>query len=166
MSRHGYIDDDDDPLATGRWRGQVKSAIRGKRGQAFLRELAAAMDAMPEKILIAEELINDEGDCCTIGVVCKARGVDVSKIDYEDPEQVAAAVGIAHQLAAEIEYYNDERGARYEKVAIEVPPDAPAWQDRWKWERIEETPAERWQRMRKWIDSKLIPSAQPEGTDR
>lgn len=54
MSRSGYTDDDDDPLATGRWRAQVRSAIRGKRGQAFLRELIAALDAMPEKALITE----------------------------------------------------------------------------------------------------------------
>jgi hypothetical protein len=45
MSRSGYSDDLD-PLALGRWRGRVASAMRGKRGQAFLREMLAAMDAM------------------------------------------------------------------------------------------------------------------------
>ena len=41
MSRSGYCDDygDDDPLALGRYRAQVNSAIRGKRGQALLRRL-------------------------------------------------------------------------------------------------------------------------------
>jgi hypothetical protein len=39
-----------------RWQGVVKSAIRGKKGQAFLKELLSALDAMPEKKLIAEEL--------------------------------------------------------------------------------------------------------------
>ncbi len=132
MSRSGYSDDCEieDYLAYGRHRGRVASAIRGKRGQSFLRELAASMDAMPEKILIANELVNDNGDCCTIGVVCKARGVDVSKIDYEEPEQVGAAVGIAKQMVAEIEYEND---------------------DYWRGE----TPAERWQRMRKWVESQI-----------
>ena len=61
MSRSGYVDCDD-PLAAGRWSAQVKSAMRGKRGQAFLRELASAMDAMPVKELIADELINSEGE--------------------------------------------------------------------------------------------------------
>lgn len=134
MSRSGYHDDLD-PLDLGRWRGQVKSAIRGKRGQAFLKELAAAMDAMPEKVLIASELIDDDGDCCTIGVVCKSRGIDVSKIDYEEPEQVGAAVGIARQMAAEIEYENDE--ACYST----------------------ETPQDKWLRMRRWVESKIV---QPE----
>ncbi len=137
MSRSGYVDDCDDQLAIGRWRGTVKSAIRGKRGQAFLRELADAMDAMPEKVLIADELINAEGDCCTIGVVCKARGIDVSNIDLEETEQVGAAVGIARQMVAEIEYENDECGA---------------------WGHPE-TPAERWQRMRKWVDSRIVKTA-------
>lgn len=133
MSRSGYVDDIDDPLQLGRWRGQVKSAIRGKRGQTFLRELAAAMDAMPEKILISEELINEDGDCCTIGVICKTRGIDVDQIDYNEPDQVGAAVGIARQMAAEIEYYNDE----------------------WS---TNETPSERWQRMRTWVASQIVPS--------
>lgn len=132
MSRHGYIDDDDDCLALGRYRAQVASAIRGKRGQSFLRELAEAMDAMPVKELIENELIDDEGNCCAIGVVCKSRGLDVSTVDYEEPEQVGSLVGIARQMAAEIEFENDEGGWR-------------------------ETPEKRWTRMRKWVETKLRP---------
>jgi len=154
MSRSGYVDDCDDPLALGRWRAQVKSAIRGKRGQTFLRELAAAMDAMPIKELIAEELIDDEGHCCTIGVVCKARGLDVSKIDYECPENVGEAVGIARQLAAEIAYENDEIGDRFEKVPEQKPADN-RYHPGFRWETVKETPGERWQRMRKWVASHL-----------
>lgn len=132
MSRSGYTDDCcEDPLMYGRWRAQVLSAIRGARGQAFLRELAAAMDAMPEKVLIANELVDEHGDCCTIGVVCKSRGLDVSKVDYDEPEEVGALVGIARQMAAEIEYENDE-GFYYD-----------------------ESPEHRWQRMRKWVESHI-----------
>jgi len=158
MSRSGYVDDCDDLLAAGRWRAQVKSAIRGKRGQAFLRELADAMDAMPEKVLISGELISEEGDCCTIGVACKSRGVDVSTVDYECSEEVGAAVGIAHQMAAEIEYLNDELGDRFEKVEVPQPPDKPRHCG-WKWRRVAETPEERWNRMRQWVDSQIIPSS-------
>jgi hypothetical protein len=152
MSRSGYTDDYDDAVA-GLWRGHVKSAIRGKRGQAFLRELATAMDAMPEKILIAEELINEDGDCCTVGVVCKARSIDVSKIDYDDPESVGRAVGIAHQMAAEIEYENDEGGGRFEQV--DVPEKKGQFHPGWEWREVQETPAERWVRMRKWVSEHL-----------
>ena len=128
MSRSGYSDDNDDNWALIKWRGQVASAIRGKRGQAFLRELADAMDAMPEKRLISYDLERD-GNVCAIGSVGLKRGVDMSKLDPECPKQLAGAFGIAHQLVAEIEFMNDE----------------------FEWR--EETPEERWERMRRWVSS-------------
>ncbi len=135
MSRSGYTDDCDDALAAGRWVAQVKSAIRGKRGQAFLREMIAAMDAMPEKALITDELVTAEGDCCALGVVCKARGIDVSRIDIYNAAQVGKVLGIAGQLAAEVTYWNDE------------------------WGDSRETPEQLWVRMRAWADSKLAKEA-------
>lgn len=101
MSRSGYIDDMDDMddvLAHGRWRGRVASAIRGNRGQAFLKEMLAALDALPEKRLITGEL-EEEGAVCAIGAVGKARGIDMSEIDPEDGVTVAATFGIAEVLA-------------------------------------------------------------------
>lgn len=130
MSRSGYVDGIEDPLELGRWRAQVLSAIRGRRGQSFLRELATAMDAMPVKELIAEELIDSEGQCCTLGVVCAARGIDVSQIDPDEPDQVAQRLGIAEQMVREIVYKNDEEWG-------------------------EPTPAHRWERMRKWVATHL-----------
>ncbi len=146
MNRSGYTDDgDDDPLALGRWRAQVASAIRGKRGQAFLREVLAIMDATPpeEQHLIAGELIDGDGCCCTIGLACKARGIDVSRVDVECPEDVGRAVGIAYQLAAEVEYENDseriwDKSARDGRGAFR-----------------EETTTERWQRMRGWVERQI-----------
>jgi hypothetical protein len=102
MSRSGYSYECDN-LAL--YRGNVERELRSKRGQAFLNELAVQMDAMPEKVLIAHELINQSGGCCTMGVVCKARKLDVSKIEYEDPESVARSLGINHMMAAEIAYW-------------------------------------------------------------
>lgn len=108
MGRSGYSDDYDfDQLATGRWRAQVANAVRGKRGQAFLRELVDALDAMPEKRLIANDL-EHAGNVCAIGSVGLKRGVDMSKLDPNDPEGIANVFGIAHQLVQEIEYENDE----------------------------------------------------------
>ena len=59
MSRSGYVDDMCDQWAMIRYRGAVRSAIRGRRGQAFLREMLAALDAMPEKRLTAGALVFD-----------------------------------------------------------------------------------------------------------
>lgn len=126
MSRSGYTDECErwDLI---RWRGAVTSAIRGNRGQAFLLELIIALDSLPDKALIVEELEKD-GEVCALGSVGKLRGMDMSKIDPEDREQVANAFGIAEAMAAEIMYENDEYG---------------------------NTPELRWSRMRKWAESHL-----------
>jgi hypothetical protein len=124
MSRAGYCDDLDQWDLI-RWRGQVASAIRGKRGQTLLRELLAALDAMPAKRLIAHELRTEEGQVCALGALGAVRGIDLEKLDPEDPDGIAAAFNVAPQLVREIEYYNDEWSA--------------------------ETQEHRWQRMRNWV---------------
>jgi len=128
MSRSGYSDDCEN---LGLYRGAVDRALQGQRGQAFLRELAAAMDAMPEKVLITGDLINEQGQCCTIGVVCKTRGLDVTRVAASEPDDVAKMIGLARSMTAEIAFMNDE------------------------WESPRETPAARWVRMRKWVSDNL-----------
>ena len=64
MSRSGYPDDCDSNWQMIKWRGMVVSAMRGKRGQQFFRDLLAALDAMAEKSLIAGELEDAEGAPC------------------------------------------------------------------------------------------------------
>ena len=126
MSRSGYIDDMDNHWQLIRWRGAVASAIRGKRGQAFLKEMLAALDALPEKRLIADEL-EDEGAVCAIGSVGKSRGLDMTGVDPHDPESVAGAFSVSEALAREIVYENDE--GSYKR----------------------ETPEQRFDRMRVWV---------------
>lgn len=134
MSRSGYSDDCCENLEL--YRASVDRALHGKRGQAFLRELAAAMDAMPEKVLIAGELVSEKGECCTIGVVCKSRQLDVSHVDYYDTDSVAKAIGVARSMAAEIAHINDD--------------------DEHEWGGASELPSERWSRMRKWVSGNLV----------
>ncbi len=132
MSRSGYTEDCDDQWSYIKWRGQVASAARGRRGQAFLLEMWNAIQALPEHKLIPNALEESDGSVCAIGSVGKARGIDMSKIDPYDYEGVAAIFGIPHQLAQEIVYMNDE-----------------AW---WR-----ATPEERFEKMKKWIESNLLP---------
>lgn len=124
MSRSNYSDSIDNWDLI-RWRGQVASAIRGARGQTLLRELAQAMDAMPEKKLIAQEL-HAEGGYCALGVVGAKRGLKLETLDPEDSEIIAIQFNIAEQLAREIAFQNDE--------ACEY-----------------KTPEERWEFMRNWV---------------
>jgi hypothetical protein len=131
MSRSGYTD------GCGgweliRWRGAVKSAIRGKRGQDFLRELIVSLDALSDKSL-TENALETEGKVCAMGAVGLKRGLDMKQIDPEEREEVAEEFGISPAMAAEIAYENDEG----------------AWR---------ETPQERWTRMRKWAEKNLAGS--------
>lgn len=128
MSRSGYSDDYDQ-WSLIRWRGQVASAIRGKRGQAFLRELIAALEEMPKKQLIRQELRKDS-DVCALGAVGARRGINLEALDPDDYEVIAHEFGIAHQLVQEIEFENDEHGDR-------------------------DTPEERWNRIHKWAHRNL-----------
>lgn len=132
MSRSGYVDDwDGDEWSYALCLGRVAVAFKGKRGQAFLKELLVTLDAMPEKRLIANDLETPEGAVCAIGSVGKARGVDMSKLDPEDAQAVGAAFGIAESMAREIVYVNDEGGDH------------------------KETPEQRFERIRKWVISKI-----------
>jgi hypothetical protein len=132
MSRSGYSDDCDQ-WALIRWRGAVTSAIRGKRGQAFLKEMSDALDAIPGKRLINGDL-EVRGEVCAIGAVGVQRGIDMAGIDPEDRQAVSNAFGIPDALAAEIMYENDEGGGY--------------WRD--------ETPEGRWQRVREWVAGKIV----------
>lgn len=144
MSRHGYIEDGDydDNLAAGRWEAQLKSATRGKRGQAFFRALVEALDAMPTKRLVAAELETTEGEVCALGCLGKARGVNFSGFsrgeedadeDWEDYDwdTLAEMFDIAPQLAREVMYVNDEAWAK--------------------------TGEERWQKVRAWAARQIKP---------
>lgn len=134
MSRSGY---DSDCEYLDLYRHAIDRAVAGKRGQQFLKELAVAMDAMPVKRLIEGELIDKNGECCTIGVVCKARGIDVKGVDVYDPSRVGGIIGIATSMAAEIAFENDEKDSYY--VCNN------------------ETPEQRWARMRKWVQEQIRP---------
>ncbi len=134
MSRSGYNDSGDiEAWDWIRWRGAVTSAMRGRRGQAFLRETLAALDAMPAKKLIAEEL-DSEGAVCTLGAVGKARGLDMSILDPQDRETVADVFGIPFSMLCEIVYENDEGACTVE------------------------TPEQRWRRMRRWVEAGIRPN--------
>ena len=104
-----------------------------------MTDLLAALDAMPEKALIAEDLETPNGEVCALGALGKARGIDMAKIDPEDPEQVAAAFDIAECMAAEIVYMNDEH-CDFKYVDNQ---------------RVQFTPMERWQYMRDWAAKQI-----------
>ena len=138
MSRSGYDEDwgEDFPNQLAFYRGTVDRAIAGKRGQAFLKDLAAALDAMPNKRLVSSAFESD-GEVCALGAVGRAKGVrlpqgddfDDLDIDYRTLSQ---QLDVAAPMAREIVWTNDECSAR------------------------NETPEARWTRMRAWVEALLI----------
>jgi hypothetical protein len=168
MSRSGYVEDDEDTWAHIRWRGAVHSAIKGARGQAFLKDLIAALDTMPEKSLIGQSLVTPEGEYCTLGVLGASRGIDLLSLDPEDPEEVAHAFGIAPALAQEVVFENDEYFDEYEWVDVEI---CGPMQTRWQQEHIfarsvlkENAGQLRWKHMREWAESHLIKNPSEQNT--
>lgn len=128
MSRSNYTDDCEN---LGLWRGAVHRATTGYRGQHLLRKLRDALDAMPVKRLITDAIQDDSGEVCALGAL------DPHVTSY-DAEDLAAHFGIAHALAAEIVYVNDEAA---------------------QWRQNGETPEQRWARMRAWVDEQIVPEA-------
>jgi hypothetical protein len=114
----------------------VASAIRGKRGQRLLRDLAVALDAMPNKRLVAKEFVTPTGEVCALGCVGRARGLVMDDLDPTAHEQVGAALDVSRVLVAEIEHVNDE----------------------WNWNA---TPEERWRLMRQWVAEQIIVENKP-----
>lgn len=132
MSRSGYNDYFNDEIwQMICWRGAVKSAIRGRRGQAFLVEMLHALDSLPEKRLVSGDLQDAHGAVCAIGAVGVSRGMAVSKLDPEDYSSVAAEFNISEALTREIVFENDEVSSR-------------------------ETPEQRFERMRQWVESLVL----------
>lgn len=165
MSRSGYTEDNDDPLAYGRWRQAVKRALEGKRGQALLRELVEALDAMEDKRLYPGSFATADGEFCTLGVLGAKRGTKMDDLGDEydcDTEQVGQRFGIAPAMAAEIMYLNDEYAVDCWKwVTVEICGPmrriGPDWGKHQRKVRVhnDNHPRERWERMRAWAVENL-----------
>lgn len=174
MSRSGYTDDNDDPLAHGRWRQAVKRALHGQRGQALLRELVQALDAMPDKRLYPGSFATADGEFCTLGVLGARRGTrmdDLGDEDECDRELVGQRFGIAPAMAAEIMYLNDEYAVdQWKWVDVEVCGPMPPYhfppyglKNHKRMVRVhnDNHPRERWERMRAWAVENLHAVAAP-----
>ena len=119
MSRANYSDDCENLEL---WRANVERTITGKRGQALLKEMEAALVALPDKALTCADMARPEDDSvCALGAVALKRGLDKGKdrltvlkeIAEKFPEgceaeELADEFGIASMLAREITYINDE----------------------------------------------------------
>ncbi len=161
MSRSGYTDDIDNHWHHIMWRGRVASSIRGKRGQALLRELLAALEAMPNKLLYPNSFATADGEFCTLGVLGAARGTKMDDLgdaeDGCDEQLVADRFGVAAPLVQEIMYMNDEWVNDYKFVEVEICGPVRPWYPEWgrQYKSIclndDTAPQRRWKVMRDWV---------------
>ena len=160
MNRSGYTDHMDDPLAYGRWRAAVKSAVQGKRGQAFLAELLEALDAMPEKRLYPGSFSTPQGEFCALGALGTKRGTqmdDLGDEDWCDRFVVGKRFGIAPAMAAEIMFINDLLTSMEVLVRVEIcgpmRADYPDFGQHIRPMIVsnDNHATERWQRVRAWL---------------
>ncbi len=103
----------DNPLDWGRYEAAKRSTLRGRRGQAFLRELVAALDALPQPEL-SEGALGDQrtGCVCALGAVALAQGQSFADLAKDDgngsPDEAAEWYSISPTLANEIISANDD----------------------------------------------------------
>lgn len=128
------------------WEANRDRSLRGKKGQTALRELEAALLALPDKRLIADHLESKSG-VCALGALGKYKNRTIPpepkhsdefgewQESYEVEEQMVnfgKSLGVPRLVAIEIVYRND---------------------DNWRGETAEE----RYARILSWIQKQLLP---------
>lgn len=135
----------------------VRRATNGKRGQEFFKSLAAALETLPEKRLVPNELETETGAVCALGALGKVRGVELAKLDPEDLKDVAKTFRVAEVLVREVTHANDDE---FEHHTKRIPLHwVPTKYDVWHKApvlRIPETPEERYERVLGWVRSQII----------
>lgn len=161
MSRSGYCEDGDgDNWSLICYRGAVNAAIKGHRGQMFLAELLAVLDAMPEKVLVAGDLEAD-GQFCALGIAGKARGCNLASINTYDHDALSNTFNIAESLAREIMWINDESIGEHRWERVETFGPLQPWEDRHPYIRVKNADAgfRRWQAVREWVAANIAAPA-------
>ncbi len=162
--RLNYSDDEDRPGQFALWDANCRRSIRGKAGQLALRELEVALVTMPEKRLVKDVLVTDDGDVCAVGAYARHKGLDLSKFDpEEEADQVGVEAGMPPLVAWEVVALNDIHLDTVWEVALGplARHDAtykggiPFIRDM--------TPEERYTRVLEWVRAKI---RHPEASER
>lgn len=159
--RIGYSDEEDYPGQFGLWQGNCQRSLKGKAGQAALRELEAALLALPDKRLIAHKVIDAEGDVCAIGALAKYKGRNLltepnvyehGEFDGDDEmEEIGMELGMPRLVAWKVVAKNDiEIDGRYETL-----PGPARWYGDQPQVYVPVTPEQRYEKMLAWVRSQL-----------
>lgn len=164
MSRSGWSDDwgDDFPGQTGLFRGNVDRSIGSKKGQQRLRELKAALEAMPIKEL-AREVFLQSSEACALGVWADHHiAIDATKRgelaafngDDDDTADMLGPSGWPRLVVKDVVYENDREMYLYNEVeGPQVNWSGPHGPVRY---RRDETAAERYTRVLEWVNERIV----------
>ncbi len=178
MSRINYCDDEDQPGQFALWNANVYRSVRGKAGLASLRELEAALLALPRKRLV-RHVVACDGDVCAVGAVLLMRkakslgSIEAAQVALEKEMGAAEdqayietdAIGVdlgmprlvAWKLVAlndiEIDYWCAYAEGPDERERQPYPHYAPHMG---VWTRFEYTPEERYEKLLAWVREQLI----------
>ena len=141
--RISYSDEEDYPGQHDLWQGNCMRSIKGKKGQAALRELEQALLALPDKRLIANELETPDGDVCAIGALAKHRCFTPKADPEYEMEMVGVELGMPELVAWKVVALNDV--------------DIDTYYDRKEGRCVPYTPEERYERVlaqvQKWLSA-------------
>ena len=105
--RIGYSDDEERPGQFALWQANCDRSLKGKAGQRELRELEAALLALPKKRLI-KDLLCEGDDVCAVGAYAKYKGLDLDRFDPEDEsDEVGVSAGMPSLVAWKVVEMND-----------------------------------------------------------
>lgn len=167
MSRvTSWEDDEPYPNASALFGANVERALNGKRGQALLKEIEAALLALPSKRLIGSAIC-EKGEVCLLGAVAIERAMKAGKTRVEalaDLEKNAVEWG----QCDEPEALDDDNMFAYLKDLLDIKQESLAWQlvyenDESGWETSPDSiyagpgkgPERRYQRMLKWVQARI-----------
>lgn len=162
MSRISYSDDEDWTGQFALFQANCRRSIRGKAGQAALRDLEAALLALPNKRLIADALEDEHGDVCAIAAYGKYKGVDLSKHYPEyDSDDVGIEGGMPKLVAWKVVCLNDIELTTVWEAAL-----GPAQRGHGVYHGgipliRDMTPEERYDKVLAWVRAQFLPLPAP-----
>lgn len=154
MSRVYYSDDEEFPGEFNLQEANTNRSMRGKQGQAVLREMEAALVALPRKRLIQGAVACD-GDVCAVGAVLAVRKATAEGVSVEE---ATARLGV--ELGERWEQEDDDTQQRGEDAGM---PRLVAWRlvalndvdfgDEYIGRAI--TPEQRYEKVLAWVQEHL-----------
>lgn len=150
MARFYSEEDEDFPGQAELWQANCERSLKGKKGQASLRDLEAALLALPSPRLIAGELQNKAGEVCAIGALAKFKGHECPIVAYGLDEFGDTEIDPIDVESATIDLAKTLGVPRMVAIAVAAENDA-AW--------VKLDSEQRYQRVLAWVRQEIQPTA-------